>query len=383
MSWPQTPARGMLPLPRHVVRGNITSASDRRRRRRVEPTDEWERLLPLFEWPEQEGYEVIRPLVLFGSSVAKRAREVGTSERTLYRRVNRFEAEGMESLFDTRTAKRRRLPPAMRRLIVDLKAEYPAFNRSEIASMVYVRFGRRPDPRTVRGVLDEEPLPLRMLKRFAPYHEIPAAKERRMAVVKLHTEGRSAKAIAGPKPRALRPQEAEGRKAREEADALRLEETPRVLDGHRSPREVLGWVTGMRYREEDLERVFFSVRFSRVLDPLGYATFRRWRLYGEEALAGSQAELWLLAQTLTLEHAGEALSRYEVEHAPGAGRLQAVRRPALFETSRVLTQPRLFRLDALGEEGWLKVLRLEEYAPQRPRGALALQQALFSYTEAI
>jgi hypothetical protein len=104
---------------------------------------------------------------------------------------------------------------------------------------------------------------------------------------------------------------------------------------------------------------------------------------GAGGYTGSQAELWLLAQTLTLEHAGEALSRYEVEHAPGAGRLQAVRRPALFETSRVLTQPRLFRLDALGEEGWLKVLRLEEYAPQRPRGALALQQALFSYTEAI
>jgi hypothetical protein len=61
------------------------SASDRRRRRRVEPTDKWERLLRLFEWPEQEGYEVIRPLVLFGSSVAKPAREVDTSERTLYR----------------------------------------------------------------------------------------------------------------------------------------------------------------------------------------------------------------------------------------------------------------------------------------------------------
>jgi transposase len=46
-------------------------------------------------------------------------------------------------------------------------------------------------------VLDEEPLPLRMLKRFAPYHEIPEAKERRMAIVKLHAEGWSAKAIAG------------------------------------------------------------------------------------------------------------------------------------------------------------------------------------------
>jgi transposase InsO family protein len=46
-------------------------------------------------------------------------------------------------------------------------------------------------------------------------------------------------------------------------------------DGRRSPQEVLGWVTGVRYRPEDLERAFFSVRFSRTLDPLGYATFRR------------------------------------------------------------------------------------------------------------
>ena len=156
-------------------------------------------------------------------------------------------------------------------------------------------------------------------------------------------------------------------------------------DGRRSPQEVLGWVTGVRYRLEDLERAFFSVRFPRILDPLGYATFRCWRLYGEEALAGREAELWLLAENLTLEHAGEALSRYEVEHQPGSGRLRRVGKPTLFETSyqQSWPQPKLFRLDALGEEGWLKALRLEEYAPRRPRRQLALQQTLFSYTEAI
>ena len=40
-------------------------------------------------------------------------------------------------------------------------------------------------------------------------------------------------------------------------------------------------------------KAIFSIRFSRMLDPLGYATFRRWRLYGQEALAGSEAALWL------------------------------------------------------------------------------------------
>ena len=43
------------------------------KRRRIEPTHDWQLLLPLFEWPEQERYEQIRPLVLFDASVAKRA----------------------------------------------------------------------------------------------------------------------------------------------------------------------------------------------------------------------------------------------------------------------------------------------------------------------
>jgi len=168
-----------------------------RRRRKAQHTEEWERLLPLFEWPEQERYETIRPLVLFGDSVAERAQEVGTSERTLYRRVDHFRAEGMDSLFDARTAKRRELPPAIRRLIVDLKAEYPAFNLNEIANIVYVRFGRRPDYRTIGRVLREEPWPLKMWRRFDPYHRIEEPRERRTAIVRLHAEGWTVKAIAG------------------------------------------------------------------------------------------------------------------------------------------------------------------------------------------
>jgi hypothetical protein len=102
-----------------------------RRRRRVEPTDEWEQLQLLCRWPEQLAYEEIRPLVLFGMPVAERAGETGSSERTLYRRISRFdrisrfEAEGMGSLFAPGNTKRRALPPSMRRFIVDLKAEHP------------------------------------------------------------------------------------------------------------------------------------------------------------------------------------------------------------------------------------------------------------------
>ena len=145
------------------------SARRRHKRKRIEPTHEWKRLVALFEWPEQEkNYEVIRPLVLFGESVAERSDETGVSERTLYRRVEGFEHEGIDSLFGTEKARRKRLPPATRRLIVDLKAEYPAFNLSEIANIVYVVFGRRPDVRTVRKVLDEEAWPLKLGRDYPP-----------------------------------------------------------------------------------------------------------------------------------------------------------------------------------------------------------------------
>ncbi len=131
------------------------------------------------------------------------------------------------------------------------------------------------------------------------------------------------------------------------------------------------------------EAQMIASRYSRTLDALGYARFRHWRLYSEEALAGREAALWPAAESLTVEHAGEPLSRYEVQVEASTGELRSVGRPRLFETSRALPQPRLFALDALGEIGWLKALRLGGYAPRRPQGPAALQQALFPYAEAL
>ena len=43
----------------------------------------------------------------------------------------------MESLFGSEAARKRKtLPPAMRRLIVDLKAEHPGLNRNEISRLL-------------------------------------------------------------------------------------------------------------------------------------------------------------------------------------------------------------------------------------------------------
>ncbi len=152
-------------------------------------------------------------------------------------------------------------------------------------------------------------------------------------------------------------------------------------DGRHSPQDVLGFYTGLlRYREEDLSRAFFSTRFSRILDPLGYARFRDWRFYGEEALARREAAIWLQPGSLTVEYAGETLSAYDVELAAGTGKPRSVERPRLFETPHTLPQLRLFALD---ETGWLKALKLEGYAPRRVGGPMALQEVLFPYLEAL
>lgn len=163
----------------------------------VRPTHDWQLLLPLFEWPEQERYEQIRPMVLFDASVVERATEVGISASTLYRRLDRFAGDGIEGLLDAPTAKRKRLPPSVRRLIVDLKAEYPAFNTNEIANVVHACFGRRPDYRSVSRVLDEEPVPLKIVRNYPPYHGTEDPREGRAAIVELRLSGWSAKSIAG------------------------------------------------------------------------------------------------------------------------------------------------------------------------------------------
>lgn len=51
----------------------------------------------------------------------------------------------------------RSLPGVIRQAVVDLKAEHPAFRPHELASICFVRFGRRPSPHTVKRVLMEEP----------------------------------------------------------------------------------------------------------------------------------------------------------------------------------------------------------------------------------
>ena len=172
----------------------------RSKRPQRERTHDWQRIQQYTLWPEQKVYEMLRPVALFNESAAERAKETETTERTLQRKAEQFELHGMASLFPEKPTQpsetARDLPPDMRQLIVDLKAEHPAFRSHEIATVCYVRFGRRPSHHTVQRVLASGPQPSITARRFPPYGEIADGYERRRTVVRLHAEGWSVSTIS-------------------------------------------------------------------------------------------------------------------------------------------------------------------------------------------
>ena len=162
----------------------------RRRRERRARTHDWQAIQQQTLWPEQEAYERLRPMVLFGETAASRAKETGVSERTLHYQADQFERYGMVSLFPKAPAPPadpgQRLPPELRQLIVDLKAEHPDFRPHEIARICFVRFGRKPSDHTVKRILAAGPPPSVTTRRYPPYAQMADPYQRRRAIVDLH-----------------------------------------------------------------------------------------------------------------------------------------------------------------------------------------------------
>lgn len=167
------------------------------KRQRIEPPETWEQLELLFTTREQRTYELIRPVVLFGVPPQERAQETGVAERTVYRHVQRFARHGMRSLFITEPAQPGpRAPASMRDAVVRLKAEHPGLHLREIATICYVRFGRKLSHKTVKRVLAEMSPPTEVQRRYPPFHQISNPATRRIAIIRLHAEGWNPKSIA-------------------------------------------------------------------------------------------------------------------------------------------------------------------------------------------
>lgn len=163
-------------------------------------TDDWEQLRLYAASPEQQTYELLRPIVLFGRTPAARARETGVPERTLRRKADRFDVHGMTSLFEqpaTASTNRRALPPEIRQFILAFKAEYPPLRPHEITTICRTRFQRGVSHHTVQQVLASSPLPSPVHRRFPRYRDIQDPVDRRLAVVRLYLEGWTITAIAG------------------------------------------------------------------------------------------------------------------------------------------------------------------------------------------
>src|SRR5271165_7082009 len=134
------------------------------KRPRREPTQDWDQIQCYVAWPEQEAYEILRPITLFGETAAERAATTGIADRTLARKADLFDAMGMASLFEHKAAPapgdRRQVPADIRQRVLTLKAEYPAFRPSEIAAICRRRDECRIDHKTVQRLLATNPLPV-------------------------------------------------------------------------------------------------------------------------------------------------------------------------------------------------------------------------------
>jgi hypothetical protein len=103
-------------------------------------------------------------------------------------------------------------------------------------------------------------------------------------------------------------------------------------DSRLSPAEVLGQEKSRLRTPEQLHRIFYATRHLRRLDRLGYAHFRRWKLYGEEALARHPAVIWLHGDALTVEYQETPLAQYTVRYQPDHKHFKAVPEARRFET---------------------------------------------------
>lgn len=148
----------------------------------------------------------------------------------------------------------------------------------------------------------------------------------------------------------------------------------RRADGRRSPHDALDGAAGRPIAEAELHRVFYTLRFSRILDGRGYARFRHWKVYGERGLARRPVGVWLYGPQLLVEHREEPLAEFRVAYEPGRRRLKAVTVQRLFDTPFRSPQPLLFPLD---DAQWLKALRVAAYTPRRPRVGTPRQLPLF------
>ncbi|MDQ5854580.1 MAG: DDE-type integrase/transposase/recombinase [Chloroflexota bacterium] len=165
--------------------------------KRIPPTHDWKQLQLRFAWPDQQRYELIRPVVLFGQTAEERALETDAPIRTIYRHLQRFTTSGLPGLSALdHHPPAHVVPDEIRDLILALKAEHPPLRTNEIATICYARTGRRPDRKTINRILANILPSPPAARRFPPFHEVADPARRRAMIIRLHVEGWTKTSIA-------------------------------------------------------------------------------------------------------------------------------------------------------------------------------------------
>jgi putative transposase len=148
-------------------------------------------------------------------------------------------------------------------------------------------------------------------------------------------------------------------------------------DGCHSPAAVLCWIKGMQPNPEMVYRVFSAICETRTLNKAGYAKFRNFLLYGEQALAGEKALIDIFQNTLALEYDEHPLARYSVEWQPDDKHLLRVGNPRLYEHPYHNPQLPLWEF---GEVEWHVIIRRDPPVHRRRHKGrvIFIQLLLFS-----
>jgi putative transposase len=150
-------------------------------------------------------------------------------------------------------------------------------------------------------------------------------------------------------------------------------------DGRRSPAEVLDWVKGRRFSDEDLARSFAPILSARRVDQTGYVRFRNWRLYGERGLAERSASIWVTEEEVTIQCAEEPLATYGVTYQRDHRHFRRVTPKRIFATGYQSPQPPLLEL---GPDDWLLAIEQPTRHQRRRHRSSLMQAELFGPDEA-
>jgi transposase InsO family protein len=149
----------------------------------------------------QHDYEVIRPIVLFGETVAERSRQTGIERTVVGAKARRFATAGMLGLVDQRLGNLGQpghvYPEAIAAHILYTKQLYPPIHDREIVRIVQRKFGYKTNHHTVKHFLERFALPVQLELNLLAFSEFADAYQARWTVVRMWYEGWNKRSIAG------------------------------------------------------------------------------------------------------------------------------------------------------------------------------------------